>query len=210
MYVRRAYFVLAVALAALAALPARAAQPGSGLGGSQWSVLVGLEDGAGDSGLQLRGDLEFPMSRLAPAVAFAIVGSVGYSRFGQSGGYYDAISGIDSRWDTSTNLLRFMGSARFTFGNFRNVRPYADAGLGIYYAGWSGSESVYLGYPYYQNVKQDFSDSDIGVVMRFAGGVSFQVSPAFALGIELGFQPYLGDVPDDTFTSLMASATFRM
>ncbi len=209
MYVRSASFALAVALAALAS-PARAAQPGGpSSSANQWAILVGLEDGAGDTGLQLRGDLEFVQRRLAPEVGFSIVGSLGYTRFSQTGGYYDYVSGFDNRWDQSLNLFRFGGAARFTFGHWAKVRPYADAGLGVYYAGWSGNETVYVGYPYYY-ASQHYSDSDVGVFLRISGGVSFPINPGFALGVELGFQPYIGDMPDDTSTSLMASATFRM
>jgi len=210
MYVRRACFVLALAVAALApALAAAQPSAASSRGGNRWAVLVGVEDGPGDSGLQLRGDLEFPQRRLSPVVGFSIVGSLGFSRFSENGGYYDYVNGFDNRWESSLNLFRFSGSARFTFGHSQTLHPYADAGLGLYYAGWSGSETVYVGYPVYY-AQQDYSDSDIGLFMRLAGGVTFQVSPGFDLGIELGFQPYFGDVPDDTFTSLMASATFRM
>ncbi len=211
MYVRRASFVLAIALAALLAAPARAAQPAPASGhGNDWSVLLGLEDGAGDTGLQLRGDLEFAMRPLSPVVGFSIVGQLAYSRFSESGGYYDPAFGVDDRWEQSVNLFKFGASARFRFGHHPTFHPYADAGLGLYYTGWSGSQTVYVGYPYYAYQKQSYSDSDTGVYLRLAGGVSFQVNPGFALGVELGFHPYIGDVPDETTTSLMASATFRM
>lgn len=208
MYARRACFVLA-ALAALA--PAvTAAQATTARGGNRWSVLVGIEDGPGDSGLQLRGDLEFSRRRLSPVVQLGFVGQVGFTRFSENGGGYNPLTGIDDSWDTSLNLLKFSGSARFLFGNSPTIHPYADAGLGLYYASVSGSQTVYLGYPYYDYVKQSWDDSDIGLFMRLAGGVSFQVSPGFDLGVEVGFQPYFGDYPDDTLTSLLASATFRM
>lgn len=205
MYVRLASFVLA--LAALS-LPARAAaQPAPARGPNQWSVLVGIEDGPGDSGMQLRADLEFPQQRLSPVVGLSIVGSIGYTRFSESGEYYDPFSGVTERWDSSLNLLKFSGSARFTFGSSSAFRPYADAGLGVYYAGASVSSTVEM--PPFAPVTDEASDSEVSLFMRLAGGVSFQVSPGFSLGAELGFAPYFGDI-DETLTSLLASATFRM
>jgi opacity protein-like surface antigen len=204
MYVRRASLVLAVTLAALALAPAPAAAaqpaPAASSGPKQWALLLGVEDGPGDAGIQLRGDLEFPLRPLSPVVGFSIVGSLGFSRF--TDGYTDWYTGESV--DASLNLFKMYGSARFTFGHGA-VRPYADAGLGLYYASWSWDyRDPFTGYGY------GADDSDIGVGMRFAGGVTFQVSPGFALGAELGFNPYFGDAPDDTYTSLMASATFRM
>lgn len=212
MYVRRAHFVLAAALAALALAPAPAAaapQAGASSGANRWAVLVGMEDGNGTTGLQLRGDLEFTQRPLSSVVGFAIVGSVAFSRFSDSGGYVDYPTGYDLRWKTSSNLLKGVASARFSFGRSAVVRPYVDGGVGLYYDGYSYSEPVYVGYPYYY-VQQKYSDSDVGLLLRLAGGVQFQVSPGFALGVELGFQPYIGDHPDDTLTSLLGSATFRM
>jgi hypothetical protein len=202
MYVRRAALVLALALAALAPgrAPAAPPAPASGTPG-RWALLVGLEDGDGDAGLQLRGDLEFPQRPLSPMVGFSIVGSLGYSRF------HDEWTDPwwDERWETSANVLKFMGAARFSFGQSW-IRPYADAGIGLYYGSWE-YEWQELSYPYY-GYSDD--DSELGVVLRFAAGATFQLSPTFALGGELGFTPYLGDDADDTTTSLLLSATFRL
>ncbi len=210
MYVRRACFVLAAALSALALAPARAAAappaPASS-GPNRWAVLVGVENFGGDNGLALRGDLEFVQKRLGPAVGFSIVGSIGYSHWGDQGGSYGPY--WDDRWDWSVNMLKGVASARFSFGNSPMIRPYADAGVGLYYAGLSGKHAVYD--PYYgYYVMQDYSDSSTSLLLRLAGGVTFQLNPGFALGVEFGVHPYLGNIPDDTSTSLMASATFRM
>ncbi len=211
MYVRRAHFMLAAALAAIAVAvaPVRAAaaqQVAASSGANRWSVLVGMEDFGGDAGLQLRGDLEFARRPLAPAVGFSIVGSLAYSHWGDSRSY-DPYYGVG--WEWSANLLKAVGSARFSFGRSNVVRPYADLGVGLYYASTSGT-SGYAYDPYYGWYAVDYSDSSVGLLLRLAGGVSFQVAPGFALGVELGVQPYFGDFPNDTSTSLMASASFRM
>lgn len=209
MYVRRAHFVLATALAALALAPAGAAaasQGGASSGANRWALLVGFEDFGGDAGLQLRGDLDFVQRPLAPAVGLSIVGSLAYSHWGDSHGY-DPYYGRGWKW--SANLVKAMGSARFTFGRSSFVRPYADLGLGLYWAGTSGTAG-YAYDPAFGWYAVDYSDSSVGFLLRLAGGVTFQLSPAFALGVELGLHPYLGDFPSDTSTSLMASATFRM
>ena len=200
MYVRRAFVVLAFALAAFAA-PALAAQPAAPRGANEWALSVGMEDGDGPAGLQLRGDLEFPMRPLSPVVGFSIVGSLGYSHF--SDGYTDWYTGESV--DASNNVFRFMAAARFTFGHSSAVKPYADAGLGFYYASW--------GWKYHDPLTgytTSADDSEVGLVLRLAGGVTFPISPTFGLGVELGFMPYLGDAANDTTTSLMATATFRM
>jgi hypothetical protein len=210
MYVRRAHLVLATALAALALAPsgaAAASQAGASSGANRWAVLVGFEDFGGDAGLQLRGDLEFAQRPLAPAVGFSIVGSLAYSHWGDSHGY-DPYYGRGWKW--SANLVKGVAAARFSFGRSTVVRPYADAGLGLYWAGTSGT-SGYAYDPYYGGwYAVDYSDSSVGFLLRLAAGVQFNVSPGFALGVELGVHPYLGDFPNDTSTSLMASATFRM
>jgi opacity protein-like surface antigen len=204
MYVRRASFVLAVALAALApAARTAAAQPAPSSGGAnQWGVLVGVED-LSDSGVSLRGDLVLPLRPISPEVGFAIVPSIGYSHFSNSwSDPFSSVAGVSV--DESLNLFRGMAAARFTFGHHPVIHPYADAGLGLYVASY--------GYEYhdtYYGTVASSSHSDLGLVMRFAGGVNFQVSPNFALGAELGFQPYFSG-PDTTSTNLLFSAAFRM
>ncbi len=203
MYVRRALSVIALALAAFAA-PARAAQPQpASSGASHWAILLGVED-LGDSGIQLRGDMELPQRALSPQVGFSIVPSLGFSRF--SNDYADPFYGAaGASVDESLNLFRGTVSARFNFGRSSQWKPYADVGLGLYLASYS-----YEFHDTYTNQSTSNSQSDFGLVMRFAGGIAFQVSPTFALGAELGFMPYIGDGPDDTSTNLMFSAAFRM
>ncbi|HEX9051310.1 MAG TPA: outer membrane beta-barrel protein [Anaeromyxobacter sp.] len=203
MYVRRASLALAATLLALALAPAPAAAQSTDA--SRWAVLVGMEDFSGNAGVQLRGDLEFAQRPISSVVGFSIVGSLGYSHWSDSG--YDWYYG--NHWDWSVNLLKVVGSARFSFGRSQVVRPYADAGVGVYYAGLSGTHAVWD--PYYgYYVGNTYHDSSVSLLLRLAGGVQFNLSPRFALGVELGVHPYFGDIPNDTSTSLMASASFRM
>jgi len=204
MYVRRAPFVLAAALFALApAARAAAAQPAPSSGGSnQWGVLVGVED-LHESGVSLRGDLVLPLTPLSPVVGFAIVPSIGYTRISNSwSDPFASVAGVSV--NESLNLFRGMAAARFTFGHHPVIHPYADAGLGLYVASYS-----YEYHDAFYGTVASSSKSDFGLVMRFAGGIAFQVSPSFALGAELGFQPYFGG-PDSTSTNLLFSASFRM
>lgn len=208
MHARRTTLALALALSALALAPARASAAQSvaaSSGPNRWALLLGFEDFGGDAGLQLRGDLEFAQRPLSPVVGFSIVGSLAYSHWGDSHGY-DPYYGRG--WEWSADLAKLVGSARFSFGRSSFIRPYADVGLGLYYASTSGT-SGYGWDPYYGYYALDYSDSTIGLLLRLAGGATFQLSPAFALGVELGVHPYMGHFPD-TSTSLMASATFRM
>jgi hypothetical protein len=210
MYVRRVHFVLAAALAALALAPLRAsaAPQAASSGRNQWGILVGLEDGNGTTGFALRGDLEFMQRRIAPAVGFSLVGELGYTYFGRDGGGWNYYYGYNDRWDWSMNVLKFTGAGRFNFGNSSFVHPYAEAGIGVYYAGLSGSRVVWD--PYWGDyVGQDYSDSEVSLLLRIGGGVTFQVSPGFALGVDVGVHSYAGSLADNTF-GLMGQATWRM
>jgi opacity protein-like surface antigen len=200
-------------LAALAVLAATVAAPpalAQGRTPMNAAVLLGFEDGEGPAGLALRGDIELPMKPISPGVGLSIVGSLGYSRFSDDGGTYDPFYGIDDRWEASLSIIKLVPAARLTFGRSAAVRPYVDAGIGLYYASFNYSESVYLGYPYYQNVQQKYDDSETSILLRLGAGVTFQVSPAFSLTGEVGITPYLGDYPDDTMLSMMIGAQFRM
>jgi opacity protein-like surface antigen len=172
---------------AAAAAPARA--PAGG--GTEIGAFIGLEDGDGDTGFSLRLDGEFPYSALNPDVRLSFVGSVGWSRWDFDTGFGGA--------DASLNILKFVPAARFSFGRSPTLRPYADAGIGLYYA----RQSVDI-----PGFGSD-SSSDVSILMRFAGGLQFQLSPTMSLGAEIGLTPYFGDVDDTTF-SLMFGAMFRM
>ena len=204
MLVRR--LALVVALAALAPGLARAAQGASPSAGSRVAVLVGVEDEDGPAALQLRGDLEFTQQRLTPAVTLSLVGSLGYSRFHDEATVADPFFGPVLHQEATTHVLRFAPAARFSFGSHPVFRPYVDGSLGLYWASWSFEETDYTFAP---PATFTASDSEVSVFMRFAAGAQFQLSPALALGAEIGFMPYFGDF-DATTTSLLASATFRM
>jgi hypothetical protein len=194
-------FAVPVALAAaLLALPAPSlAQPG-GTALVRPAVLFGIEDGDGPAALAFRADAEFPRRALSPDVGLSLVASVGYT--------YDSDEVRDWGYEAkaSIGILKLVPSARFTFGS-QAIRPYADVGLGLYRASWSLEETANWGYGV---VTAKYSDSEVGLMMRLAGGISFQVSEGFGLGAELGFSPYLGDALDQTTFNLMAMAVFRL
>jgi hypothetical protein len=200
---------LAVVVASLAASPALA----QGRSPMRAAVLVGFEDGNGPAGLALRFDGELEQRPLSPGVGFSLVGSIGYSHFSDDGGYYDYY-GYDNTWETTTGVFKIIPAARFTFGRSQALRPYVDAGLGLYYASWgyTASETFYdpYTYPYYFTGQVEYDDSEVGVLLRLAAGLTFQVSPGLALGAEIGFTPYLGDFADDSTMNLMFAAQFRL
>jgi len=196
----------ALALAALLAPASAAAQQEGGpapRGPSRWALLLGVEDGEGPAGLQLRADLEFPQRPLAPGVAFSVVGSLGYSRFHDE--QTELFTG--NQYEASSSVLRGSAAARLAFGRHPAFRPYVDAGLGLYYGSWNLEvRELVLGTWYTSRV----DDSEVGLFMRLAAGATFQVNPSLALGAELGFTPYLGDQANETTTSALVSATFRL
>ena len=198
---------LAVLAMTVAASPAQAQGRGMTAAG-----LIGFEDGDGPAGIALRFDGEFPIQQIGPAVALSFVGSLGFTHSSEERlyGY-----GYDYRWDWSLNIFKAVPAARFTFGRSQTLRPYVDAGLGLYYASFTAPalESYVWydawGYPYYDTRVVDKTDSGIGFLMRLAAGLTFQVTPGFSLGGELDITPYFGDV-DDTTLGLMFVAAFRM
>lgn len=197
MYVRRTPLALLAALAlALPGLASAQARGGARPQLLQLGALIGFEDGDGDAGLALRLDGEIPFQALAPAVQLSFVGSLGFSRWNFSPGFFSDL-------DATLNVFKFVPAARFSFGRSPTVRPYVDAGLGLYYASFSVEQRDAFGRVFRA------SDSDVSLLMRFAAGLLFQVSPGFSLGGELGLTPYFGDVDDDTF-SLMFAAMFRL
>lgn len=196
---------LFVAAALLSPASALAQQRGGSLG-TRAAVLVGFEDSAGPAALALRVDGEIPQKSLSPEVGLSIVGSIGFTR--QSDHYNDPFG---DKWEWSTNILKLVPAARFNFGHNAKIKPYADAGVGLYYASWSQSynETIYV-YPGYTTVTHSWDDSEIGLMFRFAGGINFQVGEGFMLGGELGFNPYMGDIANDSTLTVMFGATMRL
>jgi opacity protein-like surface antigen len=191
---------LAVAVAFAAALPlaasAQTRHAAASSSGTQLGLLVGMEDGRGDTGLALRLDGEFPMQTLSPAVRMSFVGSIGYSHWSYSSGFF-------ANESASLGIFKLTPALRFSFGQSATLRPYADAGIGVHYARFSVRTTDAFG--------RTFTDTatDTSLHLRFAGGILFQVSPAVALGAEIDLIPYFGDVDDNTF-SLLFQASFRM
>jgi hypothetical protein len=194
MYVRSTLALLAAV--ALALPGAASAQVRSGRTGTALGLLLGFEDGNGDTGLALRVDGEFPLQALSPQVRLSMVGSVGYSRWTYNAGFF-------TDRDNTLGILKFTPAVRFSFGQHPLLRPYADAGLGLHYARFT------VRFPDGFGGVDSRSESDIGVHMRFAGGLLFQVTPGFSLGGELDLIPYFGDVDDNTF-GLLFHASFRL
>jgi opacity protein-like surface antigen len=197
---------LALAAASSLALPGpasaqsrRSAPPAAsrGPGGTQLGLLVGFEDGSGDTGLALRVDGEWYWQALAPQVRLSFVGSVGYSRWTYNAGFFNAPN-------STLGIFKVTPALRFSFGNSPVIRPYGDAGIGLHYATFTLKERDF-------GTGQVFtvSDSDVSVHLRFAGGILFNVSPGLSLGGEIDFTPYFGDVDDTTFALLFA-LQFRM
>jgi len=201
MHARRLSFALALAAAVavpgLASAQARRSTGSTGGSpGTQLGVLIGFEDGRGDTGLALRLDGELPFQALTPQVQLSFVGSLGYSRWTYNPGFFADLN-------STLGIFKVTPAARFSFGHSAVLRPYADAGVGIHYARFSVKQRDVFGNVY------TASDSDLSMHLRFAGGILFQVSPAVGLGAEIDLIPYFGSVDDTTF-SLLFAAVFRL
>jgi outer membrane protein with beta-barrel domain len=197
MNARRPSLLLAFVAAAAVALPslasAQARRPAGG-GFSGFGILIGFEDSKYDNGLALRLDGEIPLQALSPVVRMSLVGSLGYTRFSfNPGGFF----GTESE---TLNIFKVTPALRFTFGNHPMIRPYADAGIGLHYAR--------LSVPCFDQFGNlgTCSDSDVSAHLRFAGGLTFQISPGLGLGAEVDLIPYFGKVDDNTFSLLFVLA----
>ena len=170
-------------------------------------LLIGMEDFSGDTGLALRADGVIGVKYLAPRVLLSGIVSLGYTNWGTSSGSIDPFTGNGITASSSLNMLKIIPAARFTFDIAPQFDLYADAGLGFYYAHAALKTTTTT--PGFPNTVVEASASDTGVLMRFAGGATFALTPSFRLGAEAGFNPYFGDIDQTSFT-LMALAQFRM
>ena len=197
MHAPRTPLALALAAALAAALPGAASAQARHAGGSGLALgaLVGFEDGSGDTGLALRGDVDVPLQALAPMVRLSFVGSLGYSRWTYHTAFFSDLN-------STLNIFKLTPAVRFHFGQWPAVKPYADAGLGLHYARFSVRQRDPFGNVY------TASDSDTNLHMRFAGGIVFPLAPTFGLGAEIDLTPYFGNV-DNTSFSLLFAAVFR-
>ncbi|HET7827135.1 MAG TPA: outer membrane beta-barrel protein [Anaeromyxobacter sp.] len=195
MNVRRPSLLLALAAAAALALPgAASAQARRPAGGTGFGILIGFEDSKYDNGLALRLDGEIPLQSVSPVVRLSLVGSLGFTRFSFNPGFFGGES-------ETLNIFKVTPALRFTFGNHPLIRPYADAGIGLHYARISAP----CAFDQFGNV-DTCSDSDVSAHLRFAGGLTFQVSPGLGLGAEVDLIPYFGKVDDNTFSLLFVLA----
>jgi len=164
-------------------------------------VLLGFEDGGPESGLALRGDMEFMPTRIAPNADLSLVMSLGFTRFSDS--FYFGPDDYREEW--SWNLFKLIPAARFSFDVAPRFGLYGDAGLGLY-VGTFSFERDFRSYGY----SEDYSDTELGVAMRLAAGAKFLVTPTFELGAELGVNPYFAGDYDDSTLSAMLLASFRL
>jgi hypothetical protein len=194
----RALVRAALAAALLAAVPAaaqaqarRAAAPAPDAG-LRLAGLLGLEFGAGDTGLALRVDGEMPIQAVGRGTDLSGVLSLGFSRFDDDG----------RGWERTTNLVKLVPAIRLTLPALApQLGAYGDVGLGFYYQSTSVDDDR-LG-------ARDFDDSGVGLAMRFAGGLFFDVNDRLRLGGEVGVNPYFGEF-DETTVSLLATLSYRL
>jgi opacity protein-like surface antigen len=117
----RLLFVLA--LASLLALPVSAHAQARSSSGMGLTGLIGFESGDLD-GVQFRGDLDFPLTRLTPRVDLGGVGTISYARLSHD-----------------VNSWEFVGAARFKVGATPRLDVYGDLGLGLYHVSAEGGGS---------------------------------------------------------------------
>jgi hypothetical protein len=185
----RSLFALALAAllvpAAASAAPAKTAPASSPTQGLSVGGFVGYE--TDDlSGVALRLDGELPYRALSPQVNLSWVGSLGLSFLSED--------------NVDATVFKIIPAARFTFPVNPQLSVFGDAGLGLYYASLS-LDNVPAGF--------DDSDSEFSIMMRFGGGLWYQLNPQTRIGAAIEFDPYFGDFDQTTFI-IQGGAMFRM
>jgi hypothetical protein len=189
--------LLAVVSAALVVLvlPSTGSAQGRGRaapargGGAHLAGLLGFESGFGDAAPALRVDGEWDLQPLTTG-RLGFVGSAGLTFFGDD----------DFGADLDVNTLKLSGAVRWTVPVAPELELYGDGGLGLYVASFSLED---------QFGREVADDTELGLLMRLAGGLMFRASDRLRVGGELGINPYFGEIDDTTF-SLMAALSYRL
>jgi hypothetical protein len=153
------------------------------------------------SGLALRVDGALPFRDLGPQVKMSWVGSLGYSHLTESRPPFSAFS---------SELVKLVPAARFTFPVDPKVDVVADVGLGLAFV-WAKLES---NIPFFGNLESTSSSRNL--MMRFAAGAWLKLGPQLALGAMLELDPIFGDYGgslggrSQTTFSILAGAAYRL
>lgn len=161
-------------------------------GAMRAGVLGGFEF-EDETGFGLRGDLELmPLAPLGTGT-LKLLGTASWTHFSEDDG------GVD----VTMNIFRFIPGVRATFPLEDKLGVYADGGLGLYHARLN-VDDVFV--PGFGNVG-GVDDTETSLLVRFAGGGFYEVSPQLRLVAEIGLMPHFGDLDITPFT-LFGGASF--
>jgi hypothetical protein len=201
------------------AAPLAAAEPSASLEAPapEWRIGSGLgyELGLGDleySGLQFRIEAVRPFKRSSPVTTLSFVGS--FSATHASGSEdvpivvpafpLPIVRAAKIEWDA--NVFEVVPGVRLTYSTGQTVSFFADGGAGLVYT----ATRVYLPSAVGGVSEGDVASDGVGGVVRLAGGLVFNPSPAMRLSVEaLGLHLRFGDGPGTAFT-LGASLSYRL
>lgn len=99
-------------------------------------------------------------------------------------------SGSFATLSNNLKVFEFMPAARLTWAANSAVGAYGDVGMGL-------------------AVESQHSHTNTGAVMRFLGGVYYEMNSYTRLVGEIGLHPHFGNYDDTTFT-LLIGAKFRI
>jgi opacity protein-like surface antigen len=155
-------------------------------------ILGGVEF-EDDNGYGLRGDLELlPLMQIGNG-NLKLLGSLGWTRYSQ-----DAVFG-----DITTNVYRFIPGVRLTFPMADTVGIYGDGGVGVYHARFDQDDVVVPGVG---TIGGD--DDETSLLLRFAGGAYYDVSPNLRVLAEVGYLPHFGDLDELDPVTLFGGVSF--
>lgn len=188
------------AAAAAKALGARAQAPASSEAAfdlKDLSVAGYLGGEFGDlTTFSLRADASLPIMPLTPQIKLHGVASLGFGHGGQDFPPY-----VTDTW----NIVTLIPAARFQLHAAPKLDLYGDAGIGLYF-GFLSAEVTNPGFPpLIPATTIKASSSSVGVLMRFAVGGFYEISPTLKLAGELGLTPYFGDAKTTNFVALIGA-----
>lgn len=199
---------------ATAPAAARSAAPAGGpaflptrLDGEPWRLggLTGLAFLEGQTGFALRGDAERPLAQLGPRTRALGLVSLGTALWSTDERVEPGF-GIVSETKGWSALFSVIPAVRLTHQLDPRTTLYGDSGLGLAYAAADIESTVRA--PGLPEVRTSAGASGLGAVLRFAGGLSYDIDARLRLSAEAGLAFHYGEVRG-TVTSLLVGAAWR-
>jgi hypothetical protein len=177
------------------------------LDGEPWAMagLAGLAFLEGEGGLALRGSATRPIASPGPRTTVLGVLTLGLDlwRIDERLSPGFGVSSETTGWSLA---LAAVPSVRVTHEVAPRVTLFGDSGLGLAYA--TADSTTTARAPGLPDQKVSAGTSGLGAVLRFAGGVSYDLDARLRLSAEAGLGFHYGELRG-TVTTLLVGAAWR-